>query len=220
MIEKKTIWAVNRSLGIIEKTAIVEDGKVLAAKNVNSDDVDFGGYEYNILRYFVTKEEANEWIEQEKKFIIKMVPKVKKFIERMDSLYDCRKKLGIEKSDYLGHYAEDNAEDRYKNVRKWYNDECDYANKLETFIKSRMLNIDGRMIPIDQVREVQWYGLDGAEETEPEQWKAALVTKNGGEITTCTVEDVRLIWATIGKCIGSWFIDNEIDYEKEDEDKK
>jgi hypothetical protein len=29
---------------------------------------------------------------------------------------------------------------------------------------------------------------------------------------------VRLIWATIGKCIGSWFIDNDIDYDKDKED--
>ena len=86
------------------------------------------------------------------------------------------------------------------------------------FIKSRMLNIDGRMIPIDQVREIQWYAIEDAEEYDPGQWKAVLTTTNGDEYSTNSAADVRLIWATIGKCIGSWFIDNDIDYDKDEED--
>jgi len=211
MIEKKTVWAVTRDFKIIERVAIIEGGEVLMSKNPNNEDY---GTCWYILRYFETEEMAKKWMEIEEKSVRDMIPKVKEFIERMDCRYELREKLGIEKKDYLGSYGED----RSSIYRKEYNDERDYSQKLEVFIKSRMLNIDGRMIPIDQVREVQWYAVEDAEDYEPDQWKAVLTTTNGDEYSTGSVADVRLIWATIGKCTGSWFIDNDIDYDKDEED--
>ena len=213
MIEKKTAWAVTRDFEIIERVAIIEDGKVLMSKTPNDKDSEYGTG-WDLLRYFETEEMAKEWIENEEKSVRDMIPKVKKFIESMDFRYELRKKLGIEKKDYLGSYGED----RRSSYLDEYNEEQDYSKKLEVFIKSRMLNIDGRMIPIDQVREIQWYAIEDAEEYEPDQWKAVLTTNNGDEYSTSCVEDVRLIWATFGKCIGSWFIDNDIDYDKDEED--
>lgn len=211
MIEKKTVWAVTRDFEIIERVAIIEDGEVLMSKNPNDEGYGMG---WDILRYCETEEMAKEWMENEEKSIRDMIPKVKKFIDSMDSRYGLRKKLGIEKKDYLGTYGED----RKSYYQDEYNKEQDYSKKLEVFIKSRMLNIDGRMIPIDQVREVQWFAVEDADEYEPYHWKAVLTTTNGNEYSTRSAEDVRLIWATIGKCIGSWFIDNDIDYDKDTED--
>ena len=213
MIEKKTAWAVTRDFEIIERVAIIEDGKVLMSKKPNDKDSEYGTG-WDILRYFETEEKAKKWIKDEEKSVRDMIPKVKKFIESMDLRYELRKKLGIEKKDYLGSYSED----RRYNYFDQYNEEQDYSKKLEVFIKSRMLNINGRMIPIDQVREIQWYAVDDAEECEPGQWKAVLTTTNGDEYSTCCVEDVRLIWATIGKCISRWFVDNDIEYDKDEED--
>ena len=45
-----------------------------------------------------------------------------------------------------------------------------------------------------------------------------LTTTNGDEYSTNSAAEVRLIWATIGKCIGSWFIDNDIDYDKDSDE--
>ena len=213
MIEKKTAWAVTRDFEIIERVAIIEDDKVLMSKKPNDKDSEYGTG-WDLLRYFETEEMAKEWIENEEKSVRDMIPKVKKFIESMDFRYELRKKLGIEKKDYLGSYGED----RRSSYLNEYNEEQDYSKKLEVFIKSRMLNIDGRMIPIDQVREIEWYAIEDAEEYESGQWKAVLTTTNGDEYSTSCVEDVRLIWETIGKCIGSWFIDNDIDYDKDEED--
>ena len=213
MIEKKTAWAVTRDFEIIERVAIIEDGKVLMSKNPNDKDSEYGTG-WDLLRYFETEEMAKEWIENEEKSVRDMIPKVKKFIESMDFRYELRKKLGIEKKDYLGSYGED----RRSSYLDEYNEEQDYSKKLEVFIKSRMLNIDGRMIPIDQVREIEWYAIEDAEDYEPDQWKAVLTTNNGDEYSTSCVEDVRLIWATFGKCSGSRFIDNDIDYDKDEED--
>jgi len=210
MIEERTTWAVTRDFEIIERVAIIKDDKVLISKNPNDKDSEYG--KEWVLRYFETEEMAKEWIENEEKSIRDMIPKVKEFIISMDFRCELRKKLGIDKKDYLGRYGEDR--------RSIYFDECneerDYAKKLEVFIKSRMLNIDGRMIPIDQVREIQWYAVEDAEEYEPGQWKAVLTTTNGDEYSTCCVEDVRLIWATIGNCISTWFVDNDIDYGKDE----
>ena len=213
MIEKKTMWAVTRNFKIIERVAIIEDDKVLMSKNPNGKDSEYETG-WKTLRYFETEEMAKEWIENEEKSVRDMIPKVKKFIESMDLRYELREKLGIEKKDYLGCYGED----RRVDFLDEYNKEQDYSKKLEVFIKSRMLNIDGRMIPVDQVREIQWYGVEDAEEYEPDQWKAVLTTTNGDEYSTSCVADVRLIWATFGRCSGSWFIDNDIDYDKDEED--
>lgn len=215
MIEKKTVWAVTNDLSIIEKVAIVEDKKVLATKGTDEkDDVFDSGWD--ILRYFGTEEKAKEFVEIEEKSILGMVPKVRDFIDRLEYRSDLRKKLGIEKKDYLGSYADDNRRSYWDE----YNEEQGYSKKLEVFIKSRILNIDGRMIPIDQVREIQWYAVEDAEEYESDRWKAVLTTTNGDKYCTCCAEDVRLIWATIGKCISSRFIDNDIDYDKSDDDDK
>lgn len=211
MIEKRTMWAVTRDLEIVEKIAILEDGKVLMSKNPNSKDSDYGTG-WSLLHYFDTEEMAKEWTENEEKSVRDMIPKVKAFVESMDSRYGLRKRLGIEKKDYLGIYGED----RRAGYWKEYNEEQDYAKKLEVFIKSRMLNIDGRMIPIDQVREIEWYTVEDAEENDPSHWKAVLTTTNDDECSTRCAEEVRLIWATIGKCISTWFVDDEIDYDKED----
>ena len=211
MIEKRTMWAVTRDLEIVERVAIIEDGKVLMSKKPDSKDSDYGTG-WSLIRYFDTEEMAKEWTENEEKSVRDMIPKVRAFVESMDSRYGLRKRLGIEKKDYLGIYGED----RRAGYWKEYNEEQDYAKKLEVFIKSRMLNINGRTIPIDQVREIQWYAIEDAEEYEPGQWKAVLTTTNGDEVSTRCVEEVRLIWATIGKCLCTWFVDDEIDYDKED----
>ena len=207
------MWAVTRDLEIVERVAIIEDGKVLMSKKPDSKDSDYGTG-WSLIRYFDTEEMAKEWTENEEKSVRDMIPKVRAFVESMDSRYGLRKRLGIEKKDYLGIYGED----RMAGCRKEYNEEQNYAKKLEVFIKSRMLNIDGRMIPIDQVREIEWYAVEDDEEDDPSHWKAVLTTTNGVEYSTSCVEDVRLVWATSGKCIGTCFIDNDIDYDKDEED--
>jgi hypothetical protein len=212
MTEKKTVWAVTRNLEIKEKVAIFEDGKILAAKDVDASDLAYNGNECQVKIYSATKDQAEEWIEKTKAETREMVTTVRKFIERMDVWWNLREVLDIKKKDYLGRYADcDNG-----NQDSQLNEEREYAKKLETFIHSRRLDIDGHMVPIDDVKDVQWYGYENAEEYEPGVWKAVLTTRYGDIYTTCSENDVRLIWATIGKVSGSWYIDNDIDYDNND----
>lgn len=212
MTEKKTVWAVTYKLEIKEKVAIFEDGKLLAAKDVDAKDTEYNGKERNVKVYSETKELAEKWVEDTKTETREMVSKVKEFIDRMDLWWELREALNIKKEDYLGRYADsDNG-----NRQRWLEEEREYAKKLETFIHSRRLDISGHMIPIDDVKDVQWYGVDAAEEYEPDEWKAVLTTKDGVSYTTCSMNDVRLIWATIGKVSGLWYVDNDIDYSSND----
>lgn len=211
MTEKKTVWAVTRDLEIKEKTAIFDDGKLLVAKDVDAKDTEYKVHEYNVEAYRDTKEQAEEWLEKTKAETREMVPVVGKFIIRMEYWPDLLEALNIKKEDYLGSYANRNNSKLYD----LYDGEREYAKKLETFIHSRRLDIDSHMVPIDDVKDVQWYGVENADEYEPGNWKAVLTTKDGDSYTTCSENDVRLIWATIGKLSGSWFIDNDINYSNE-----
>ena len=74
------------------------------------------------------------------------------------------------------------------------------------------------MIPIDQVRDIKWLANDKAEDYEPCDWKAVLTTADKKETETNSEEDVRLIWAIFGYCVGSWFYDNDINYNKNNDD--
>lgn len=210
MVEKKTMWCVTTSLEITKKDVIREDGKVLISKDCG-DDYSHYWKDYDIIRYFETEEDAKDWIENEKKWFLDMVPKCKKLIVRLNDS-DLRKGLGIKMEDYLGPFANDRDKDRYY---KWYEAEREYANRLETFIQSRMLLVDGYMINIDQIRDIKWFGGEEAEPYEADEWKAVITTSDGEEYTTTTKEDVRLIWTAIGKCAGTWYIDNDIKYDED-----
>ena len=107
MIEKKTVWAVTRDLEIKAKTALVEDGQVLVAKDTDKKDTSYEGCEYGVIRYFGTEEDAKKWADEQEQEIRDMVPKVKRFIERLDYMCDARERMGIKKEDYLGSYAND-----------------------------------------------------------------------------------------------------------------
>lgn len=214
MLEKKTLWAVTRAFNIVQRKAIVDEGKILVSKHISSGDDEYYPNDGVYLCYFDTYEQAKDYVENESAAIREMVPKVRRFIVKMD-YYRLRKTLGIERKEYLGSYAEkpdhDDDDERYQ-------DECKYAKMLETFILNRMLNIDGFFIPFDQVRHVKWFGKNGYDDDDPEGWKAVLTMTNGDEFETCSKEEVRLVWAVFGKYVGQYYIDNNFDYNKDEEE--
>ena len=212
MLEKKTLWAVTRGLNISQRTVIVDEGKILVSKDIDAKDNEYYPTYGDYICNFDTYEQAKDYMENESEAIREMVPKVRSFIERLD-YYRLRKNLGIEKKEYLGSYAEEPDDDD-----ELYQDECKYAKMLETFIRNRMLNIDGFFIPFDQVRHVKWFGKDDTYDADPEGWKAVLTMTNGDEFETCSKEEVRLVWAVFGKYVGQYYIDNNFDYNKDEEE--
>lgn len=211
MIKRETMWAVTRDLEIKEKTVILEDGKILAAKDIDANNTAYDGNEFEVKSYHKTKNDAAEWIEKVKKETLELVPIVKRFIVRMDAWWQLADRIGIKKEDYLDKYAI-----QPYSYEDLYDKEHNYAEKLETYIKSKMLNIGGYMIPVDQIKDIEWFGVENAHENEEDEWRAVIHTKDDIEVATDSREDVRLIWATIGKVSGTWFIDDDINYEDEE----
>lgn len=213
MIEEKTMWGVNHFFEIEERSVIVKGEDVLLSKNPNDENDEYVKGTYYFLKFFDSEDLAKKWIETNLNTVRDTIPIVARFIKQMDEYPAYLKKLGITKEAYLGCYGKkrkDNSSDCYYRERS-------YAERLETFIQSRMININGDMIPVDQVREVKWYGLEEADEYDQKEWKAVLTTTNGDEYSTGDGNDVRLIWAVFGHCRGLWYIDNDIDYDKEEE---
>ena len=214
MIEKKTVWAVNSDLEVSERIALVEDGKVLAAKAAVDERYD--GMLWQIRKFFDTEEEAYKYVDDEKQYIRKMVPAVMKFIDRMDLRYDLLKRLGIKKKDYLGHYA-----DGRSSYYKEYNDEQEYTHKLEAFIRSRMLNIGGCMMPVADVKQVQWYfSEERGDEYEDRDWLAELTMADGTTCKTGSETEVRLVKTVFGENSGIYFVDNDFDYDKDEDEEE
>jgi len=215
MIEKKTLWAVHSDLEVSEMTALVEDGQVLAAKT--AEDERYDGTLWRIRKFSDTEEIARKYVEDEEQHIREMVPAVMKFIDRMDSRYELLERLGIKKKDYLGHYA-----DRGSSYHKEYNDEQEYTHKLEAFIRSHMLNIGGCMLPVADVKQVQWYfSEERGDEYEDSDWLAELTMADGTTCKTGSETEVRLVKTVFGENSGIYFVDNDFDYDKdEDEDEE
>lgn len=215
MIEKKTLWAVSTDLELKPKTVITDDGKVVACKN--EDDKWYDGTMWKIRKFFDTEDEAREYIAKEEAFIRDMVPTVRKFIDRMEMRYDLRQRLGIEKKDYLGDYANRPTD----NYRSEYLSDHQYAKKLEAFVRSRTLNIGGWSLPVDSVKRVQWFFHDEeGDEYEDCDWLAELTMTDGETVRTTSVEEVRLIKAVFGENSGTYFVDNDFDYSNDNEDEE
>jgi hypothetical protein len=109
----------------------------------------------------------------------------------------------FERKDYLGNYAERSS------YLQELNDEQKYSRKLETFIRSRMVNIGGCMIPFDGVRSIEWHAEDDdVEEYEDDGWKAILKTSDGEYETENEIE-VRLVKTLFGSNAGVYFVDDK-----------
>ena len=211
MIEKKTVWAVNSDLEVSERTAIIEDGKLLACKV--SGDEHYDGTLWRIRKVFDTEEDACAYIKEQEQYIRDMVPKVMDFINRMDMRSELLQRLGFEKKDYLGGYAKPSS------YYKEYQREEEYAEKLETFVRSRVLNIGGWMLPVGDVKKVQWFfNEDRGDEYEEGDWLAELTMADGETYRTGSRSEVRLVKTVFGENSGIYYIDNDFDYDKDEEE--
>ena len=197
MIEKKKMWELDGNLGINETVAIVEDGKVLVSGENDYLSMPFWS------RFYDTEEEAVEARAKKVAYIKDMIPKVRNFIEYMSFISPDEGLVKFDREDYLGKYAERSS------YFQEYDDEQDYSRKLETFIRSRMVNIGGCMIPFDGVRSIEWHAEnDGVDEYDDDGWKAILKTSDG-EYETENEVDVRLVRTLFGRNAGVYFVDDK-----------
>lgn len=197
MIEKKKMWELDRYMGLYETVAIVEDGKVLVSGENDFLSVPFGS------KFYDTREDAEKARLEKAAYIKDMIPKVRKFIEYMSLISPDKCVVKFERKDYLGNYAERSS------YLQELNDEQKYSRKLETFIRSRMVNIGGCMIPFDKVMSIEWHAEDDdVEEYEDDGWKAILETAEDKYETENEIE-VRLVKTLFGSNAGVYFVDDK-----------
>lgn len=197
MIEKKKMWELLSHLGVRETVAIVEDGKVLVSGENDFLSMPFGS------KFYDTEEEAVEARAKKVAYIKDMIPKVRNFIEYMSHLSPDGDVVKFDREDYLGSYA------KRSSFLQEYDDEQTYSRKLETFIRSRMVNIGGCMIPFDGVRSIEWHAEDDdVDEYEDDGWKAILKTSDGEYETENEIE-VRLVKTLFGHNAGVYFVDDK-----------
>lgn len=192
------MWELDYGLRVSEKVVLIEDGKVLALSHSGKRF----SYSDPTSSYYDTEKEAYEARDKKIEYIREMMPKVRKFIESMEFI-NCDGVIKFDRSDYLGSRA------KTTSYYKDYEDESTYAHKLETFIRSRMVNIGGCMIPFDGVRSIEWHAEDDdVDEYEDDGWKAVLETAEGKYETENEIE-VRLVKIIFGCNAGVYFVDDK-----------
>ena len=162
------------------------------------------------VEFFETKEQAETAQKLEAENLKAMMPKVRNFLMRMKHIQEDSPVMKFKREDYLGSYAEKRQLSYYKE----YCREEEYAGRLETFIRSRMLNIDDQMVPVADVKNVKWYMAEDGDEYECSDVQAELTLKDDTEIKTQSESEVRLCIAVFGRNKGQYFV-GEFDYSKE-----
>ncbi len=161
------------------------------------------------VEFFDTKEQAETAQKLEAENLKAMMPKVRKFLMRMKHIQEDNPVMKFKREDYLGSYAEERQSRYYKE----YCQEQEYAGRLETFIRSRMVNIDDQMNPFGDVKSVKWYLKEDGDEYEDDNIQAELMLKDGTQIKTQSESEVKLCLFVFGRNQGPYFI-GEFEYNK------
>ena len=163
------------------------------------------------VEFFETKKQAETAQKVEVDNLKAMMPKVRKFLMRMKHIQEDNPVMPFRREDYLGSYAEVRQSSYYKEFCR----EQEYAGRLETFIRSRMVNIDDQMVPIGDVKNVKWYLKEDGDEYEDGDIQAELTLKDDTQIKTQSESEVKLCLFVFGRNQGPYFT-GEFEYDKED----
>ena len=214
-LTRKNLWRLRGDLSLEEDDVVMDEetGKAVFcyAKKGNYCGLAFMEEELKDVEFFDTKEQAETARQLEVKNLKAMMPKVRKFLMRMKHIREDNSVMPFKREDYLGNYAEERQSSYYKE----YCREQEYAGRLETFIRSRMVNIDDQMVPIGDVKNGKWYRKEDGDECEGGDIQAELTLKDDTEIKTQSESEVKICLFVFGRNYGPYFT-GEFYYDKED----
>jgi len=212
---RKNLWTLSGNLKVVENDVVVDEetGKAVfaTAKSGTYSGITLTEKDLEGMTFYDTKEQVEEAQKVEVEIVKAAMPKVRKFLERMKYMNEDGPVLKFKREEYLGSYAEDRSSGYYE---EWQQEQ-DYAGRLETFIRSRMLNIDSQMVPVADVKNIQWYLKEGGDEYEDSDIQAELTMKDGTQLKTQSAQDARLCIFIFGRNQGQYFI-GDFDYDKEE----
>lgn len=210
-LTRKNLWRLRGDLSLEEDDVVMneETGKAVFchAKKGNYCGLTFTEEELKDVEFFGTKEQAETARQLDVENLKAMMQKVRKFLMRMKHIQEDNSVMPFKREDYLGSYAEE----RHPSYYKEYCREQEYAGRLETFIRSRMVNIDDHMVPIGDVKNVKWYLKEDGDEYEDDNIQAELTLKDGTQIKTQSESEVKLCLFVFGRNQGPYFT-GEFDY--------
>lgn len=214
-LTRKNLWRLRGNLSLEEDDVVMneETGKAVFCHAKKGDYCGLTFTEEDLINvdFFETKEQAETAQKLDAESLKAMMPKVRKFLMRMKHIQEDNPVMKFKREDYLGSYAEERQSSYYKE----YCREQEYSGRLETFIHSRMVNIDDQMVPVSDVKSVKWYLSEDGDEYEYSDVQAELTLKDGTEIKTQSEEEVRLCIFVFGRNQGPYFT-GEFEYDNED----
>jgi len=213
-LTRKNLWRLRGDLSLEEDDVVMneETGKAVFchAKKGNYCGLTFTEEELKDVEFFDTKEQAETARQLDVENLKAMMQKVRKFLMRMKHIQEDNSVMPFKREDYLGSYAEE----RHPSYYKEYCREQEYAGRLETFIRSRMVNIDDQMVPIGDVKNVKWYLKEDGDEYEDDDIQAELTLKDGTRIKTQSESEVKICLFVFGRNQGPYFT-GKFDYNKD-----
>lgn len=214
-LTRKNLWRLRGNLSLEEDDVVMneETGKAVFcyAKKGSFCGLTFAEDDLKDVEFFETKEQAETAQKLEADNLKAMMPKVRKFLMRMRYIQEDCPAMQFKREDYLGSYAAKEQSSYYKEFCR----EQEYAGRLETFIRSRMVNIDDQMIPFGDVKSVTWYLKKDGDEYEDGDIQAKLTLKDGTQIKTQSESEVKICLFVFGRNQGPYFT-GEFEYDKED----
>ena len=190
MIEKRTFWIVESYDQEIESVAALYDtasNMVLTYKYSDDTNAYFRSPRKD-MKFYETQEEAATALEEHRKYLREMMPKVKEFLDEIEGM-EPTDEFTFERRDYLPDnmlYYEDNYLERYRRQSK-------IVSILTTVCRQQKLCINGCTFPLNLVRRVNWNYM-----------KAELVLSDGSfgsssTVTTHTREEFEAIKILFGE---------------------
>lgn len=204
-MQKKAMWVMESDLTIREIVAMVDEVKNEILCYAYKDEFESTEYKpdwmhtYAEEQYFDTEGQAvdarNQFIREAKA----MMPRVKKFVNRMYDLKENNEFLPHKREDFLGSFAPDTASESY-----YYKKLCVEQRVNMSFFKafkSGLLNINAETIRIDDVVRIEWGQYKGTDKDGEEITgeTATLVLHDDKKLRTRSKEEYRLVEYIFGE---------------------
>ena len=174
MIEKRTMWIVERNLHIHQVDALYDlDKREVIAEHYSGDGCDDDDW-YHALegeRFFNTEQEAREHRAIRIEEAREKMKTCMALIEELDEL-EPAEDFEFEQKDYLGGYADRGSRHGY--YFEMYQKYEKKASLLSSIARSRHFNVNGETVNIDEVVRILWH---------PDN-QASLVLRDGKKIIT------------------------------------
>ena len=187
MIEKRTMWLIESSLGMKQIVALFDMGKhkVVCYRYCNEDGTcdedDDWVRVYDGDSFYNTESDAKEAQQRRYDEAREKMKTCKELIKELDRIHSTDD-FAFSREDYLGDYATDEEErDDYWTKRRQKAEK--ELSLMITIARSRFFNVSGQTINLDEVVRIMWH----------KEEEATLVMRDGTKVRTSTEAEYAVV---------------------------